>query len=392
MGKKVQIVSDLIYQENDLIKVTRFSNPNSLGDYDINVISTLGEDVWKAKEYQREQFDMTRLYDDYLTLYSGINSSSSCTLLILPQNYKYTYCRFQDSRNNRYRLLKDTQVTIHSMVAQLTGLPQGKYFSLIHGKTETTIGCENIESDFTFSKGTLATAEIVTKSKGKKATTIKVNRIILTTLNLDTSEKVELFLKHVGLLVEEKETEPEWIGGELMFDDEKQNEIIALSKQKIAEERTCIQNAEQKLSENKRLKSILYTTGDELVEVINDIMSDMFAADLSNFVDKRKEDFAFSYEDKVIIGEIKGINDYVKRTNLSQLDAHFSDFIDRNEETDENNVKKILIINPKRKLPIQDRAPIDNSLIQLAKNKYGQLIIETIDLLKLYEDFKDSRI
>ena len=46
----------------------------------------------------------------------------------------------------------------------------------------------------------------------------------------------------------------------------------------------------------------------------------------------------------------------------------------------------------KRKLPIQDRAPIDNSLIQLAKNKYGQLIIETIDLLKLYEDFKDSRI
>lgn len=40
----------------------------------------------------------------------------------------------------------------------------------------------------------------------------------------------------------------------------------------------------------------------------------------------------------------------------------------------------------------EERDPIDSSLIQVAERNYGQLIIDTIDLLKLYYDFKDGRI
>ncbi|MEG0165901.1 hypothetical protein [Anaerorhabdus sp.] len=391
MGKKVQIVSQLQYNDSDLVENTRFGSSNSFNDYEINIISTLGENVWKAKEYYTDSYEKTYFYDDFNTLSRSVKASKNYTVLILPQNYNYAYNMQSDKLRIKYTLLKNTPVTIFSMIEQVAELSRGKNFLLIHGKTNTAICGDVFESDFTFSSIADDWSNI-TISIGSEATTIQRDKLILTTLNLDTTGKIELFLKHIGLLEEEKETEPEWIGGYVMFDDDKQNEIIALSEQKIKDENALILEAEQKLSENKRFKSILYTTGDELVEVVNEIMTDMFGADLSKFVDKRKEDFEFACKGKVIIGEIKGISSYVKRTNLSQLDAHFSSYIENHEGINENDIKKILIINPRRQVPINERDAIDPSLIQVAERNYGQLIIETIDLLKLYEDFKDGRI
>ena len=67
------------------------------------------------------------------------------------------------------------------------------------------------------------------------------------------------------------------------------------------------------------MKSVLYTNGDELVQVVFEILEELLGCDLSQFVDLKKEDFLFTIEDTTFIGEIKGVNSNVKNPNITQL-------------------------------------------------------------------------
>ena len=109
-------------------------------------------------------------------------------------------------------------------------------------------------------------------------------------------------------------------------------------------------------------------------------------------MDKKIEDIRFEYNNDVFIGEIKGIADNVKSKNLSQLDNHFTAFIDENPNIDEEKIFKLLIINAQRKLPLDKRDPIDDKQIAQAENKYKSLIIETETLLKLFEKYKNQEL
>mgnify|MGYP000355684638 CR=1 FL=1 len=110
-----------------------------------------------------------------------------------------------------------------------------------------------------------------------------------------------------------------------------QNEV-----EKIENDIECSQN---KLADNMRLKSILYTSGDRLVEVVFEILEELMGCDLSGFVDNKKEDFLFEIDDNVFIGEIKGVRHNVKNENISQLDVHFQGYLDEHEEKDPNKCK-----------------------------------------------------
>ena len=55
-------------------------------------------------------------------------------------------------------------------------------------------------------------------------------------------------------------------------------------------------------------------------------MDDMNKDDMS-----KKEDFNFEIDDKVFIGEIKGVTSNVKNANVSQLDTHVQNYIDEHE-------------------------------------------------------------
>lgn len=78
-----------------------------------------------------------------------------------------------------------------------------------------------------------------------------------------------------------------------MFDDVKQLETIQMTKQEISDLEDRIEKAETQLNENKRMKSILYTQSDELVEVVFEIFKEMLNVDLSRFEDKKKKIFHF---------------------------------------------------------------------------------------------------
>ena len=139
------------------------------------------------------------------------------------------------------------------------------------------------------------------------------------------------------------------------------------------------------LRENARIKSILYTNGDELAEVVFSILEKILACDLSEFVDEKKEDFLIKKDEYTIIGEIKGVTSNIKSEHISQVDVHYHGYLDKlAEESKCENVYQVLIMNPFRNKPLSERDPVHDTQILLAERN-GCLIIETVTLLKLYE-------
>ena len=57
-----------------------------------------------------------------------------------------------------------------------------------------------------------------------------------------------------------------------MFDDVIQREKIKIAEQEIKDQEAKITAANEKLIENERYKSILYTQGDELADVVKDMI------------------------------------------------------------------------------------------------------------------------
>ncbi|EGO5827929.1 hypothetical protein HKH49_000601, partial [Enterococcus faecalis] len=94
----------------------------------------------------------------------------------------------------------------------------------------------------------------------------------------------------------------------------------------------------------------------------------------------------------VFIGEIKGKTSNVKTSFLSQLDNHFTNFIEDHPEIPEENIYKLLIINHQRNKALSERDPVDQKQIDIAKGKYGSLIIETSELLKLLEKYRENNL
>ena len=111
----------------------------------------------------------------------------------------------------------------------------------------------------------------------------------------------------------------------------------------------------------------------------------MLGCDLSEFTDKKKEDFKFTLGDKVFIGEIKGVTPNVKKANVSQLDVHVQEYMDDNDEQVENIIA-LLIIDHQRGKAIAEREKVHEEVIKLAERN-GSLIVDTMTLLRLFEQY-----
>lgn len=170
-----------------------------------------------------------------------------------------------------------------------------------------------------------------------------------------------------------------------MFDDNTQLNIIKKNNDMIKAAHENISKAMEVIDKNNRYKSILYTTGNELVEVVFEILQEMLGCDLSEFTDKKKEDFKFTLGDKVFIGEIKGVTPNVKKANVSQLDVHVQEYMDDNDEQVENIIA-LLIIDHQRGKAIAEREKVHEEVIKLAERN-GSLIVDTMALLRLFEQY-----
>lgn len=206
----------------------------------------------------------------------------------------------------------------------------------------------------------------------------------MSSLDINNSDEIYAFMRSIGLIHDKIEA-PEWMEDVKMFDDNTQLHIIKENNDMIKTAQENISNAMEVIDKNNRYKSILYTTGDKLVEVVFEILQEMLGCDLSEFTDKKKEDFKFTLGDKVFIGEIKGVTPNVKKANVSQLDVHVQEYMDENDEQAENIIA-LLIINHQRGKAISERERVHEEVIKLAERN-GSLIVDTMALLKLFEQY-----
>jgi len=349
----------------------------SLDEYEITVINLNDVALWK---YNGKTNSSINTIEDLISISEMISRCKlSKLVLIFPQNLVYEYYH---NTSGLYHLKKE----IKNMLPEVTVSILSKLFQpisniqLVYENTKTEIGNSECEASFCF----VEQDEVMLSSmKSGKATAIKKGKVVLTTLLLPDYTSLIAFLNEVHLL-EKKNEIPAWLNEVCMFDDTEQKDVIKQCNENIRIAENQIETAKNVLSANDRLKSVLYTNGDELVEVVFDILEEMLECDLSSFVDEKKEDFLFDLEGFTFIGEIKGVNHNVKNQNVTQLDVHYQGYLDEHEDADKDKLKALLIINHQKNKPLFDREPVKDTQIQLAKRN-GSLIVDTYTLLRLLE-------
>lgn len=388
MGTVIQILT-YTGQESEYkgagVKINRLHDAESLDAFDVNIISLLDEMIWRNSDSAK---DSINIIDDFKSLSRMLqNSKKSRNIILLPQNdkYKYYYGATAYASGKTYLKsceLKDMILNLLKFILKQLFAPVAS-LDLVYENTRTILVEQEIEAAFYFND---PIGEILTKSlKSDKATTIKVNDVILSTLLLDNYEKIILFLETIGLL-ERKQNRPSWMEEIKMFDDDKQIEIIRNNQTRIQEAEANITEARKVIDQNNKYKSILYTNGEELVEIVLKILEEMLGCDFSDFEDVKREDFLTTVGEYTFIGEIKGVNHNVKSENVAQLDRHYQSYLDDNPNADIDKVCALLIMNYQKNKPVQDREPVHEQQIALARRNRS-LIIDTYTLLKLFEKY-----
>ena len=368
------------------VKINSFHDAESLDSFEANIISLNDACIWKSAEYN---YGTIECIHDFQSLSKMIqNSKKSTIIILLPQNEVYFYnLAYSPGRlAQEYKSSKELKNMIPDLKNILCELYDPmKTIELLYENTMTLLEDKKIPAAFHFNN---ASTSVITKSiRSDKATTIKCGNIFLSTLYLDDYEKIIIFLRTIGLLTEKQEY-PKWMEDVKMFDDDSQLNIIKENNEIIKSANKSISKSMEVIDKNNRYKSILYTTGDELVEVVFEILQEMLGCDLSEFTDKKKEDFKFILGDKVFIGEIKGVTPNVKKANVSQLDVHVQEHLDDSDE-ESKNIVALLIINHQRTKPLSAREGVNDEVIKLAERN-GSLIVETITLLRLFEQYLSS--
>lgn len=386
---KIQIITGKKYLDSDEdITVSSYASPMSPDVFDVNIIDLSYEGLW---EFDGQTSGKLNNVNDLKSISCMVSDSIKTKIVyVYPQDGNYKYYLFNNHfvRSIRIKDLITSDVHQQDYCKCFPSFETHK--SVIFEPTVTTIDNTEYSSSFRF---TNSIDEVITESdSSKKVTTIRSAKgRIFTTLDICSSfDSVKAFLKSVC----DKETSsdvPDWVRDFEFGSDKKLKLTIEESQKEISDLRKAIDDAEKELNDNNRIKSILISNGDYLVEVVFDILERILDCDLSEFIDEKREDFRIEKDKIVFIGEIKGITSNVKNKNISQLDVHYQSYLDELENRETKDVKAILIINHSRNRRIEERDPVNEQQIELAKRN-GSLIIETITLLKIYELYLDNKL
>lgn len=393
---KIQIIGEKVnFETHRDITQSTFDAPRSLDEFDVNIIDLSNEKVWYNFGDNIRNVNRS---NDFKSIQTMVRKKRlTKVVFVFPQNgkfyYNYGYSGYNASHESYLNsvVIKDRIGVIYDNIIEKM-LPTGILpIQPVFEPTKTSITPNTYEADFYFE----GNYPVLTKSNySDKATTIHIpsNEIYLTTLNIMVSADMLLHFLYAMFGNKVKSDIPEWMSNIRFGDDEKQREIIRSSLEMIKIEQQKIESAEQKIEENDRYKSILYTNGDELVEVVFEILEKLLDCDLSDFVDKKKEDFLIKKSGCTFIGEIKGITSNVKNANITQVELHYQEYTDKLSEGGQSEkVQPILIINPSRNKEPQQRDPVDEQQIALARRN-NCLIIETMTLLRIFEKFLAGEI
>ena len=387
---RIQLISNRCgYRPISINQFSTINSPYAFDSFDINIIDLSSDSIWKN---ENNSTDYCNYYNDFRSLKQIIDSSQeSKTVIVLPQNVKFFYAKSYSGKYTKSIQIKDM---LHKFTKNILNylIDIDVFGELFYENSETYLNNVRYESAFVFEVVDLDCNVIAESCGSHKATVIMKKNIVITTLDIFSRDEIIDFLIGAGLIAKKRDEYPAWLKDFEILDDAEQKELIAEKKAQIEEANLAIQSAEDKLNENLEFKSILYENGDLLVEHVYKILQEVLNKDMSNFIDEKKEDFNVSFDNVTFIGEIKGVTSNVKSEHISQLDVHCQGYKDKlQEENKEENVKGLLVINPLRNKPLEDREPIHEQQIALAKRNES-LIIETELLLELFEKFRNNEI
>lgn len=386
---RIQIINFSEEKVDGNIIYTKIAAPRSLDEFDLNIIDLSSESLW----YFGKSNNKPELYsiNDLISINTMImNSTKAFLLFVLPQDISLhihtdtTYDHGRPYKHYSSRRIKDSLPIINQSVFSVFGSIYYA-FETAYENTETTINGFAYKAGFFFTN--CINAITVSDGSNKPTTAIFGEKYFFTTLDILASSKIlQNFISFVFPPLTLSPV-PTWMDNIMFYDDDKQISIIKKQEEIIRSAKEAINDANSKLEINKKIKSILYSTGDELVSVVFEILEHMINCDLSDFIDKKREDFLIKKQDYTLIGEIKGIGTNVKNDNVTQLEVHYQHYLDELQESGcSENVHQVLIINPLRNKPLSEREPIHEHQINLAVRN-NALIIETRVLLRLYESF-----
>ena len=386
---KIQLISNGDHKAiNDPnITINPLSSPRSLDEFDVDIIDLSTPSLWHSSI--NESLNPNTIYsiNDLKSIQQMVDRKRKAVVLYLfpaNENWFFNYSSKEVCNNDYRKPIKDCLRSLSSIVSK-AALPLSINYTpvLIYENTTTAFGKFQYKASFYFEKF----LHYITKSiDSEKVTTVVLsNNIFLTTLQiLESQEKLTNFINCSFL---PKEEEPEWVKNIAVLNDKELEQTIESKAQEIEQLKKEIEVANSKKRENARIKSILYTNGDQLVEVVFEILEKLLSCDLSTFEDEKKEDFCIRKDNYTLVGEIKGVTSNIKNEHLGQLEHHYQEYMDELEEKGvKENVHPILIMNPFKTKPLSEREPVTEKQINLAIRN-GSLIVETKTLLKLYEKF-----
>lgn len=187
---------------------------------------------------------------------------------------------------------------------------------------------------------------------------------------------------------------PKWIDEIKILDEIDIENSISSIDEEISQLEARRAKKKEKLEENNEYKKILYTSGDELVDVVKKILSEMLGSKIAD-LDVKKEDLSFDLENKKVLVEVKGVNTAIKREYVSQIQRHIEDDAQKNNVNDDeipNRYKGLLIVNPYIKTPIKERIKKEfySNTVKGDIEHYDICTVDTITLLGIFQKFKKN--
>lgn len=373
----------------DNVEILNFDEYKSFDLYDINVINLASNDLWHSNS---PSGDVLNDKTDLVTLKKAIETSKKKVLICFPQNhhFKYNLSIYSEKFLNN-KQLKSMKTEVKKFISEYIYEPIPN-FEYEKGKTQ--IEKEEFDSDFYF----INDEGIIMCEGSKKINTLRLeDKLYITSLNIFNSpvdpqieKRLNAILKKIGFL-DSQEKAPKWIDDIVFYDDETYIKKIEECDEEIKKIEKIKEESKEKLSENSKYKSILYSTGKKLSNQINDLLKEIFEVE-EEFNDVYEEDFKFKYNDVTFIIETKGLNNEVSGQNISDAFNHLVIYEDELEKQGIIEEAKCLffVANERHKIP-NERAKINERQITIAsRNK--TLIIETYTFYQIYENFKKGEL
>lgn len=394
---KIQVINYSKEEVHGDIVYRKLAMPDSLDEFEFNIIDITDEKIWYNNTAKTTTINCI---NDFISVRKMVSDRKTSTVIyVLPQDVMFNYSdhtRFVNGKSEyvykNIRIKDNLNGLRNEILPSIIPMVKPIFPEVVFENTRTVVGGREYHAMFHIKIPPIY--KVITQSIGSEKTTTFMyqDNIYITTLDITNSTENIIHYVNTLFFAQTEQVRPDWISSIEFNDDMEQRTRIEKQQCIIREANKQIEDARGILDKNERYKSILYTQGDELVSVVFDILEQVLECDLSQFVDKKKEDFLIKKVGYTFIGEIKGINSNARNENLAQLENHYQKYMDRlQDEGKTETVYQILIINPMRNTPLEERKPINEDQIKLAE-RYGSLIIESNTLLRLYEKFLQGTI